>query len=65
MQEIQVNTQNGISKIFIGENAISSRLPALLQGQENFVLTDTNVFALYPDFFKKYFFIWQKNKKML
>lgn len=41
--------------IYIGGDAIESRLPALTQGQENFVLTDSNVYALYPEFFEKHF----------
>ena len=39
----------------MGEDCSDARLPALTKGQANFVLTDENVFALYPDFFKKYF----------
>ena len=42
-------------KIFVGYGAVESRLPLLLQGQKNFVVTDSNVYALYPDFFQKYF----------
>ena len=42
-------------KIFVGCGAVESRLPLLLQGQKNFVVTDSNVYALYPDFFQKYF----------
>ncbi|MBQ7924464.1 MAG: 3-dehydroquinate synthase [Clostridia bacterium] len=55
MQEIILQTPTMTGKIYVGEDAIKNRLPALLQGQKNFVLTDTNVYALYPDFFKEYF----------
>ncbi len=55
MQEIRLQTPTTVAKIYIGEDAIEKRLSALLAGQKNFVLTDTNVYALYPDFFKKYF----------
>ena len=41
--------------IYIGEDVFENRLPMLTQGQKNFVVADENVYALYPDFFKKYF----------
>ena len=43
------------SKIYIGQDALETRLPLLTQGQSNFVIADSNVVALYVDFFKKYF----------
>ena len=55
MQEITLQTPSMTGKIYVGEDAVTTRLPALLQGQTNFVLTDTNVYALYPEFFKRYF----------
>ncbi len=42
-------------KIYVGEDVIEQRLPALIDGQKNFVVTDSNVYALYPGFFEKYF----------
>ena len=54
MEEIILQTQTTASKIYVGDDAIE-RLPILTAGQSNFVLTDSNVYALYPDFFDKYF----------
>lgn len=42
-------------KIYIGEDAIATRLPCLTAGQKNFVLTDSNVYALYADWFDAHF----------
>ncbi len=55
MQEITLQTPTMTGKIYVGKDSIEKRLPALIQGQKNFVLTDTNVYALYPDFFQTYF----------
>ena len=55
MEKITLKTLSMQGEIFIGESVLNEKLPALMQGQKNFVLTDSNVFALYPDFFKKYF----------
>ncbi|MBE5744734.1 MAG: 3-dehydroquinate synthase [Clostridiales bacterium] len=55
METIQLKTQTTTGTIFVGDEAITARLPQLLQGQKNFVITDTNVYELYPDFFKRYF----------
>ena len=55
MREMQVKTQSGVTKIYIGEDAIQTRLPVLVEGQKNFVVTDSTVYALYADFFKEYF----------
>ena len=41
--------------ISIGKDVLESRLPALTHGQKNFVVTDSNVYALYKAFFAKYF----------
>ena len=54
MEEIILQTQTTASTVYFGDDAIH-RLPSLTEGQSNFVLTDSNVYALYPDFFKKYF----------
>ena len=42
-------------KIYIGADALQKRLPILTAGQKNFVVTDSNVYSLYADFFKKWF----------
>ncbi len=42
-------------RIFVGEGAVEARLPALTAGQKNFVVTDSNVYALYGAFFAEYF----------
>ena len=55
MEEILLKTPSMTGKIFVGEDVLASRLPLLTAGQKNFVLTDSNVYSLYPDFFKKYF----------
>ena len=55
MKEINVKTPTTSGKIYIGEDVLEKRLPDLLKGQKNFVVTDSNVYALYPDFFKKWF----------
>ena len=55
MQTITLKTQAGESKIYIGADALSTRLPLLTAGQKNFVVTDSNVFALYETLLKRYF----------
>lgn len=52
--EIDVKTSSMTGKIYIGEDVVARRLPYLLQGQKNFVLTDTNVYALHRPFFEKW-----------
>ncbi len=55
MQRITVTTQTMQGDIFIGEDVLPLRLPTLTAGQKNFVVTDSNVFALYPSLFETYF----------
>lgn len=55
MKHIPVKTPSMEGNIYIGSDVINARLPNLLVGQKNFVVTDSNVYALYQDFFKKYF----------
>ena len=55
MKELTITTPTTSGTIFVGEDVIQKRLPALLDGQNAFVVTDTNVYALYQDFFKNYF----------
>ncbi len=55
MKEITVCTPTATGKIYIGDDALEARLPLLVEGQKNFVVTDDNVYRLYPQFFKKFF----------
>ncbi|MBQ9729010.1 MAG: 3-dehydroquinate synthase [Clostridia bacterium] len=55
MEWITLKTFSTESKIYVGDDALASRLPVLTAGQKNFVVTDENVYALYSDFFKEYF----------
>ena len=55
MQEITLRAPSATANIFVGDDALEKRLPILTANQKNFVLTDSNVYKLYPDFFKKYF----------
>lgn len=55
MKEILLKTPSAEGKIYVGADAVSTRLPKLLTGQKNFVVTDSNVYKLYQDFFKEYF----------
>ena len=55
MKTIELKTPSMEGKIYIGREAVESRLPLLTAGQRNFVLTDTNVYALYTDWFQRYF----------
>lgn len=55
MQEISVNTPSMSGRIYVGKEVIAARLPILTACQKNFVVTDTNVYALYPTFFENYF----------
>lgn len=55
MKQIALKTPSTVANIYIGKEVLSARLPSLTSGQKNFVLTDSNVFRLYPDFFHTYF----------
>ena len=55
MECISLKTPSMEGKIYVGEEVIAARLPALTMGQKNFVVADANVYALYPNFFKTYF----------
>lgn len=52
--KIDVKTPSMSGVIYIGEDVIAKRLPYLLQGQKNFVLTDSNVYKLHRPFFEKW-----------
>ncbi len=55
MQIISMKTPSMQGNIYIGSEVIENRLPALTQGQKNFVVTDSNVKKLYAKWFEKYF----------
>ncbi len=55
MKKIGVKTPSMQGTIYIGKDALESRLPMLTQGQKNFVVTDSNIFALYRKWFESYF----------
>lgn len=55
MEKITLQFPNKEGNIYVGEDALSARLPKLLEGQENFVITDSNVYALYSELFERYF----------
>lgn len=55
MKLITLKTPSTEGKIYIGQDVLQTRLPALTQDQKNFVLTDSNVYALYEDLLKTYF----------
>lgn len=55
MERITLKTPSMEGTIYVGTDVIDNRLPALTQGQKNFVVTDSNVYALYPQWFEKWF----------
>ena len=55
MELINLKTPSMEGKIYIGTDAIQTRLPVLTKGQSNFVVTDSNVYVLYAAWFEKYF----------
>lgn len=55
MEKITLKTPSMEGNIYVGEDVIESRLPMLMTGQKNFVVTDSNVFALYAKWLKKHF----------
>ncbi len=55
MERITLKTPSIEGNIYIGAEAISTRLPSLTSGQKNFVVTDSNVYALYKEWFSRYF----------
>ena len=55
MEIIQVTTPSMKGKIYLGEEVIENRLPALKEGKKCFVVTDSNVYALYSTWFQRWF----------
>ena len=54
MKKIEVKTASLSGTIYLGEDVIAARLPYLLEGQQNFILTDENVYTLHRAFFEKW-----------
>lgn len=55
METITLKTPSMEGKIYIGAEVIEARLPSLTAGKKCFVVTDSNVYALYTAWFEKYF----------
>lgn len=55
METIELKTPTMTGKIYVGMDVIDARLPVLTTGQKNFVVTDSNVYALYQEWFARYF----------
>lgn len=55
MEIITLKTPSMEGIIYLGEGVIEQRLPALTEGKKCFVVTDSNVYALYTDWFKRWF----------
>lgn len=55
MEKISLKTPSAEGEIYVGEGVCASRLPLLVRGQRNFVVADSNVYALYGEFFARHF----------
>ncbi len=55
MERILLNAPSMQGNIYVGEDVIEDRLPALLADKKAFVVTDSNVYALYKEWFARYF----------
>ena len=55
MEIITLKTPTMEGKIYVGEDVIEKRLPALTEGKKCFVVTDSNVYALYTEWFARWF----------
>ena len=55
MEKILLQTPTSSATIFVGDDALETRLPILTANGNNFVVADETVYRLYPDFFAKYF----------
>ena len=55
LEEFRLQPPSMRGKIIVGAGSVKERLPSLLAGQKNFVVTDRTVYALYGDFFKTQF----------
>ena len=55
MEVLSINTPTVSGKIYIGDDAVKTRLPMLTKDKKCFVVTDSNVYALHKNFFLRYF----------
>ncbi len=55
MEKIILKAPSMQGEIYVGEGVLAARLPALTKGVKHFVVTDSNVYRLYGDFFRRYF----------
>ncbi len=55
MKVINVKTPSMEGEIYIGTDVIENRLSALTKGKKCFVVTDSNVYALYTEWFSRWF----------
>ena len=55
MEIITLKTPSMEGKIYVGEDVIETRLPALTKDKKCFVVTDSNVYALYKEWFVRWF----------
>ena len=55
MEKLWLNAPSCKGEIWIGKGAAWACLPMLTKGQKNFVVTDSNLYELYQDFFLEYF----------
>ncbi len=55
MEKISLKTPSTEGNIYIGNGAIEKRLPALKAGKRCFVVTDSNVYAIYAAWFARWF----------
>nr|MBR6777811.1 3-dehydroquinate synthase [Clostridia bacterium] len=55
METITLKTPSMEGKIYLGSDVIEARLPILTEGVKAFVVTDSNVYALYKEWFARWF----------
>ena len=55
MKTIELKTPSMTGEIYIGRGVIETQLPLLTAGVQCFVVTDSNVYSLYADWFQLYF----------
>ena len=55
MKTIELKTPSMSGEIYIGRGVIETQLPLLTAGVQCFVVTDSNVYSLYADWFQRYF----------
>ena len=55
MKTIELKPPSMAGEIYIGRDAVETQLPLLTAGVQCFVVTDSNVYSLYADWFQRYF----------